>query len=127
MLTLTPLKPPPTSAMPCAACGRWARGYRWYSEMRFEGPDQTPSGPHPRWQSWYQDPADPRLYWILKCAPTCAANELPAKLDDAEQALLREARDRHMRELIVRQFRELRLAANNSLDELSEAWLVFDS
>ena len=138
--------------MPCAACGRWAREYRWYSEMRFEWPDQTPSGPDPHWHCWYQDAANPRLYWILKCAPTCAGNELLDKIDDAQEALLSQvrfqlhvqlqSRSPHVREhgpnrpadalarlglQLVRQFRELRLVAKNSLDELSEAWLVLES
>ena len=67
------------------------------------------------------------MYWILRCSPTCAANQLPAKLDEAERVLLSETRDRVMREAILRQFRELKTAAHNALDGLSDAWSVLDS
>ena len=112
--------------MPCAACGNWARGFRWHSEIRAVGPDQQPAGPHLRWRYWYQDPGNPSMYWTIQCSPTCAANQLPAKLDEAERVLLSGASDRVMRETILREFRELKTAAYTALDELSDAWSVLD-
>ncbi|MDA8583195.1 hypothetical protein N9L68_03155 [bacterium] len=111
--------------MPCAMCGEWARGFRWFSELRM-GPDQLPAGPCPRWRYWYQDPADPCLYWTIQCSPTCAANRLPAKLNEAERVLLNGASDRAMRETILREFRGLKEAAVTALEELSDAWSVLD-